>query len=143
MYFQRIKHLREEFEYTQDYVAKYLGCNRSTYANWETGNIIIPLDIASKLAILYSVPLSFILGVGTIHSIHDKIKIIDYEHMRKRLNELKVNNNDSYEKISRYINNNRSTTNRYFNGKVNIPTDKLILLCEYYNVDVDELCGIK
>lgn len=61
MYFQRIKHLREEFEYTQDYVAKYLGCNRSTYANWETGNIIIPLDIASKLAILYSVFLSFIL----------------------------------------------------------------------------------
>ena len=51
MYFQRIKHLREEFESTQDYVAKYLGCNRSTYANWETGNIIIPLDIASKFAI--------------------------------------------------------------------------------------------
>ncbi|MGN1341684.1 MAG: helix-turn-helix domain-containing protein [Bacilli bacterium] len=143
MYFQRIKHLREEFEYTQDYVAKYLGCNRSTYANWETGNIIIPLDVASKLAILYSVPLSFILGVGTIHSVHDKIKIIDHEYMRKKLNELKANNNDSYEKISRYINNNRSTTNRYFNGKVNIPTDKLILLCEYYNVDVDELCGTK
>ena len=63
--------------------------------------------------------------------------------MRKKLKELKVNNNDSYEKISRYINNNRSTTNRYFNGKVNIPIDKLILLCEYYNVDVDELCGTK
>ena len=63
--------------------------------------------------------------------------------MRKKLNELKVNNNDSYEKISRYINNNRLTTNRYFNGKVNIPTDKLILLCEYYNVGVDELCGTK
>lgn len=47
MYFQRIKHLREEFEYTQDYVAKYLVCNRPTYANWETGNIIFPLDIAS------------------------------------------------------------------------------------------------
>lgn len=54
-----------------------------------------------------------------------------------------MNNNDSYEKISRYINNNRSTTNRCFNGKVNIPIDKLILLCEYYNVDVDELCGTK
>lgn len=48
MYFQRIKHLIEEFEYTQDYVAKYLVCNRPTYANWETGNMIIPLDIESK-----------------------------------------------------------------------------------------------
>lgn len=143
MYSQRIKHLRENFEYSQDFVANYLECNRSTYANWETGNIIIPLDIASKLAILYGVPLSFILGVGTIHSINKEIKQIDYEYMKKRLNELKKNNHDTYEKISKYINNNRSTTNRYFNGKVNIPTDKLILLCEYYNVDVDELCGTK
>lgn len=53
---QRIQHLREEFEYTQDFVAEYLECNRLTYANWETGNITIPLDIASKLAILYNVP---------------------------------------------------------------------------------------
>lgn len=28
---QRIQHLREEFEYTQDFVADYLECNRSTY----------------------------------------------------------------------------------------------------------------
>ena len=47
---QRIQHLREEFEYTQEFVAAYLECNRSTYANWETGNIIIPLEVASKLA---------------------------------------------------------------------------------------------
>lgn len=143
MYSQRIKHLREEFEYTQDFVADYLKCNRSTYANWESGNIIIPLNIANKLAILYSVPLSFILGVGTIRSIDEKIELINYEYMRKRLNELKKKNNDTYDKISKYINNNRSTTNRYFNGKVNIPTDKLILLCEYYNENVDELCGMK
>lgn len=89
MYSQRIRHLREEFEYTQDFVADYLECNRSTYANWETGNIIIPLDIASKLAILYNVPLSFILGVGTIHLIDGKVKPINYEYMINRLNELK------------------------------------------------------
>ena len=143
MYSQRIKHLREEFEYTQDFVADYLECTRSTYANWETGNIIIPLDMASKLDILYNVPLSFILGVGTIHLVEGKVKPIDYDYMVNRLNELKEQNKDSYEKISKYIDNNRSTTNRYFSGKVHIPTDKLILLCEYYNVEVDDLCGTK
>lgn len=140
---QRIQHLREEFEYTQEFVAAYLECNRSTYANRETGNIIIPLEVASKLAVLYNVPLSFILGVGTIRLVDEQIKKIDYEYLRNRLRELKDRQDSSYDEISEYIDTNRSTTNRYFNGKINIPTDKLILLCEFFNVDVDELCGTK
>ena len=140
---QRIQHLREEFEYTQEFVAEYLECSRSTYANWETGNIIIPLEIASKLAVLYNVPLSFILGVGTIHLVDEHIKKIDYDYLRNRLRELKEKQKSSFDEISEYIDTNRSTTNRYFNGKIKIPTDKLILLCEFFNVDVDDLCGTK
>ena len=140
---QRIRALREEFEYTQNYVADYLKCKRTTYASWETGHIILPLDIANKLAILYNVPLSFILGTGTIKYSNQKIKEIDYIYLRKKLSELKLNNNDSFEKISKYIDTNRSTTNRYFNGKIKIPTDKLILLCEFYNIEIDDLCGMK
>ena len=140
---QRIIALREEFEYTQQFVADYLKCKRTTYASWETGHIILPLDIANKLAILYNVPLSFILGTGTIKYSNQKIKEIDYIYLRKKLSELKLNNNDSFEKISKYIDTNRSTTNRYFNGKIKIPTDKLILLCEFYNIEIDDLCGMK
>ena len=140
---QRIQHLREEFEYTQEFVAEYLECSRSTYANWETGNIILPLEVASKLAVLYNVPLSFILGVGTIHLVDEQIKKIDYDYLRNRLRELKEKQKSSFDEISEYIDTNRSTTNRYFNGKIKIPTDKLILLCEFFNVDVDDLCGTK
>jgi len=140
---QRIQHLREEFEYTQEFVAEYLECSRSTYANWETGNIILPLEVASKLAVLYNVPLSFILGVGTIHLVDEHIKKIDYDYLRNRLRELKEKQKSSFDEISEYIDTNRSTTNRYFNGKIKIPTDKLILLCEFFNVDVDDLCGTK
>ena len=46
MFFPRIKALREEFEYTQQYVADYLDIKRTTYASWETGHIILPLNIA-------------------------------------------------------------------------------------------------
>ena len=143
MYCPRTIILREEFEYTQKYVAKYLDCNRSTYANWETGNIILPLDIANKLAMLYNVSLSYILGLNTIKKEKSDIRMIDYIYMRSKLNELKIINNNSFEEISKYIDTNRSTTNRYFNGKISIPTDKLILLCEFYNIEIDELCGIK
>jgi len=143
MYFPRTRALREEFEYTQQYVADYLNCKRTTYESWETGHIILPLDIANKLAILYKVPLSYVLGTDTMRFVENEIKPINYESMITRFNSLKESNNDSYEDISKYIDNNKSTTYRYFSGKIKIPTDKLILLCDYYNVDIDDVCGVK
>ena len=143
MYFPRTRALREEFEYTQQFVADYLNCKRTTYESWETGHIILPLDIANKLAILYNVPISYVLGTDTIRFVEKSIKNIDYDSMINKFNDLKKHNNDSYQDISRYIDNNKSTTYRYFNGKIKIPTDKLVLLCEYYNVDIDDVCGVR
>ena len=143
MYFPRTRALREEFEYSQQFVADYLNCKRTTYESWETGHIILPLDIANKLAILYNVPISYVLGTDTIRFVEKSIKNIDYDSMINKFNDLKKHNNDSYQDISRYIDNNKSTTYRYFNGKIKIPTDKLILLCEYYHIDIDDVCGIK
>jgi len=143
MYFPRIRALREEFEYTQQFVANYLNCKRTTYESWETGHIILPLDIANKLANLYNVPISYVLGTDTIRFVENQLENIDYCFMLKKFNNLKEYNNDSYEDISKYINNNKSTTYRYFSGKIKIPTDKLILLCEYYNVDIEDVCGVR
>ena len=143
MYFPRTRALREEFEYTQQFVADYLNCKRTTYESWETGHIILPLDIANKLANLYNVPISYILGTDTIRFVENQLENIDYDFMLKKFNSLKEHNNDSYEDISKYINNNKSTTYRYFSGKIKIPTDKLVLLCEYYNVDIDDVCGVR
>lgn len=143
MYFPRIRALREEFEYTQQFVANYLNCKRTTYESWETGHIILPLDIANKLANLYNVPISYVLGTDTIRFVENQLENIDYCFMLNKFNNLKEHNNDSYEDISKYINNNKSTTYRYFSGKIKIPTDKLILLCEYYNVDIEDVCGVK
>jgi len=143
MYFPRTRALREEFEYTQQFVADYLNCKRTTYESWETGHIILPLDIANKLANLYNVPISYILGTDTIRFVENQLENIDYDFMLKKFNSLKEHNNDSYEGISKYINNNKSTTYRYFSGKIKIPTDKLVLLCEYYNIDIDDVCGVK
>ena len=143
MYFQRIIALREEFEYTQQFVADYLDVKRTTYSSWETGHIILPLDRANKLAILYNVSISYILGLKKSNIDNKRIRMIDYEYMRNKLKELKKMNNHSYSKISKYIDTNKSTVNRYFNGRISIPTDKLVLLCELYDIEIDELCGTK
>lgn len=141
MYMQRLNKLREEKEYSQQFVADKLNVNRSTYANWEVGNIIIPLNIADKLSLLYDVPISYVLGIGTIRLPEYKIKPINYDILRANLNKYKNESKYSYTSIAKYIDTDKSTCYRYFSGKIKIPTDKLILLCELYNADIDDICG--
>ena len=84
MYFPRTRALREEFEYTQQFVADYLDCKRTTYESWETGHIILPLDVANKLAHLYNVPISYALGTDTIRFVGKQLENIN-EYV-KRIN---------------------------------------------------------
>lgn len=163
---QRIQHLREEFEYTQEFVAEYLECSRSTYTNWETGNIILPLEVASKLAVLYNVPLSFILGVGTIHLVDEHIKKIDYDYLRfpyippEGANVYVVQSGDSLWSIARKLNltveelkaaNNLTSNNLSIGQRLRIPVsetpityvvksgDNLYAIARQYNTTVNEI----
>ena len=142
MYFSKARMLRKQFNYTQEYVAKYLKCSRSTYANWETGNIMLPVDIAEKLSMLYNVPMSYILGYNNDNK-ECLIKPIDYDYMKSKLIEMKLKYKHSYYQIGKYIDTDKSTVQRYFTGKVKIPPDKLMLLCQLYELEIDELCGTK
>ena len=53
MFGQTLKLLREANNYTQENVAEFLGINRSTYSNYETGDREAPWAILEKLANLY------------------------------------------------------------------------------------------
>lgn len=63
-YLQRIKNLREDHDYTQTYVAYYLHIGQRTYADYELGNIRIPLDAMIKLASLYNVDMNYICCIS-------------------------------------------------------------------------------
>lgn len=53
MFGQTLKLLREANNYTQENVAEFLGINRSTYSNYETGDREAPWSVLEKLANLY------------------------------------------------------------------------------------------
>ena len=142
MYFSKAQSLRKESDYTQEFVANYLKCKRSTYANWETGYIMLPIDVAGKLAMLYKVPMSYVLGFNE-NNRKCLIKPINYEYMRTKLRENKKHYKQTYLQIAKYIDTDKSTVYRYFTGKVQIPTDKLMLLCRLYELEIDDLCGTK
>ena len=138
----RIQELRKKSGYTQKFVADYLNCKRSAYSNWESWHIMLPLDVVSKLAILYDVSVSYILG----YTDDDTKRIsrpIDFNYLRNKLMENKLKYNLSYHQIGDIIGINKSTVQRYFTGKINIPQDHLILLCQLFELEIDDLCGTK
>jgi len=63
-YVQIIKALREDSDYTQDYVASYLGTSQTTYARYERGVNEMPIRHLISLCRLYGVSSDYILGLS-------------------------------------------------------------------------------
>ncbi|MBQ8192671.1 MAG: XRE family transcriptional regulator [Bacilli bacterium] len=139
--YKRIKDLREDNDYTQDYVAEYLKVNRSSYANWENGDNIIPLDILDKLTLLYNVPIAYFINKRTHYDKSIKIKPINYEVLLNKINWHKEENNLSYQDIANFLKVSKSTAYKYYTGQYIITIDILVLLAELTKYNIDELCG--
>ncbi len=57
----RIRDLREDHDYTQQYVATRLNIQQNTYSQYETGKRQLPIDILIQLADLYGTSTDYIL----------------------------------------------------------------------------------
>ena len=60
-----IRNLREDHEYKQETIAKYLGVVQQTYSNYEKGHTSLPLDYLVKLTKFYNVSADFLLWLTT------------------------------------------------------------------------------
>jgi len=139
--YKRIKDLREDHDYTQDYIANYLETNRSSYANWESGDNLIPLDKLDMLSVFYNVPFSYLLGIKNKFDKNIKIKKIDYNKLLENLNNYRNELNLTYQQIADYLKVSKATAFKYYNEQLTIPTDALVLLGELNKCDIDELCN--
>ena len=63
MQFKRLRDLREDNDYTQQYVANYLKINRVVYARYEHGQREIPISYLIRLSDLYGTSIDYIVGV--------------------------------------------------------------------------------
>ena len=62
-YYPRLKDLREDHDYSQEYIAKYLKMKQPQYSRYERGLRDIPTDILVSLAKLYKTSTDYILGL--------------------------------------------------------------------------------
>ncbi len=63
-YIVRIKNLREDHDYTQEFVAEYLGTSQTMYARYEREANELPLRHFVKLCKLYNVSADYLLGLS-------------------------------------------------------------------------------
>lgn len=61
-YIRRMRDLREDSDYTQEYVAHILGTSQTMYARYERGANEMPIRHLIKLCDLYQVSADYLLG---------------------------------------------------------------------------------
>ncbi|MBE6710497.1 MAG: helix-turn-helix transcriptional regulator [Ruminococcaceae bacterium] len=59
--YMRIRDLREDHDYTQEYVASKLNIRQNTYSQYETGKRQLPIELLIQLADLYQTSTDYIL----------------------------------------------------------------------------------
>ena len=69
-YQKRIRDLREDHDYTQEYVAAILGTSQTMYARYERGANELPIRHLYKLCELYNVSADYVLGISDKRSYH-------------------------------------------------------------------------
>ena len=70
-YYQRLRDLREDHDYSQKYVAEYLCMKQPQYSRYERGERDIPTDVLIRLARLYNTSTDYLLGLTKDMSPHE------------------------------------------------------------------------
>lgn len=66
---ETLKALREQFNYSQNTVANFLGISRQMYIKYENGDVEPPVKIIVALCGLYKVPYDYLIeNKGTVHT---------------------------------------------------------------------------
>lgn len=63
-YIKRMRDLREDCDYTQEYVAHILGTSQTMYARYERGANELPIHHLLSLCKLYNVSSDYLLGLS-------------------------------------------------------------------------------
>ena len=62
-YYPRIRDLREDHDYSQQFVSDYLSMKQPQYSRYERGLRDVPTDVLIRLARLYKTSTDYILGL--------------------------------------------------------------------------------
>ena len=136
---EKMKNIREEFELTQEDIAKILGCTRSAYSLWEINRNIIPLDYLNNLSNELDVNIDYLADLSEIKTISFNKVEIDRVELGKRIRESRKNIKYTQEKLASKLNTTHSVISAYESGKTAVPTLFLIEIAKITNKSLNWL----
>ncbi len=120
MNLDRIRFMREYYDYSQAYIALQLQVKRGTYAAWECGSDMISIPKLVCLANLYSVRIDYLLSLTNEKHCETKNNF-DSKIVGKRMKEIRMENHLSLRQMATFLNVNYSTLSKNENG-ISFPT---------------------
>ncbi len=141
--FDNLKNIREDYDYTQSYLASILGVSRANYARWELGIKIIPLKKLNEYCNYFNLSMDYVVGLTNKRENMRNDNVLDKKLIGKNLREFRIKNNLSLRDLAKIVNTSHSTLGAYEQGKTLILTAFLIEICLKFNLSMDEFCNRK
>ena len=139
MNFEKIKFMREYYDYSQSFVAKKLHVKRGTYAAWECGSDIIPIQKLVMLANLFECNIDYLMGLNLTREKNNSE--FDPKIVSKRLKEIRTLEHLSLREMAENLSIDYSTYSKNENGK-NYPTTYTIYeIAKKYGYSLDWITG--
>lgn len=137
----KLKELREEFEITQEDLAKKLKINRVQYSQYENDYFNIPIKHIIAIANFYNISIDYLFNLSEKKGNKLKYNEIDYIKAGNNLKEFRKKYNLTQEKIAKILNTTHSNIAFYEKGRNLIATPFLYQICHKYHVSADYLLG--
>ena len=139
MNFERIIFIRESLDMSQRELADKLTVSKSTYARWETGERIIPLEHLVDLCNLAKISLDYAFSISNNRKeLNNKI-IINKKIIGNNLKKLRLSKNYSQEQMAELLNTSQSVVSEFENGITLIQTAFLYDICNKFNISAEDI----
>ena len=143
MDFSRLAMIRIKKDLSQREVAKILCVSKSTYARWETGEQIIPLNHLNNFCKYFKVTMDYVLNLSNQNSYNANIydKKINKNIIGKNIKLVRKKFKLTQKELADAINTSQSTISSYEQGKTLILTVFVYNLALKFNLSVDKICN--
>lgn len=143
MDFSRLAMIRIKKDLSQREVAKILCVSKSTYARWETGEQIIPLNHLNNFCKYFKVTMDYVLNLSNQNSYNANIydKKINKNIIGKNIKLVRKKFKLTQKELADAINTSQSTISSYEQGKTLILTVFVYNLAFKFNLSVDKICN--
>ncbi len=137
----KFKRLRKEKKLTQTDISKILNVRTNTYTKWEILMNDIPLEKCNTLANYYGVSIDYLLGLTGISQYNQSNNDIDFNTMRQRLREQRLEHNLGQCKLCLKVGLSQPVYSDIERGNSIPATFKLVDIISYYDASMDYILG--